>query len=546
VKKTLKILAIILGSLVILLIVGVVILTVVFNPNQYKPQIIEAVKEKTGRELKIEKNIGWSFFPSLGIEAGGLALSNAPGFGKEPFAKIDAAGVGVELLPLLRGRIAVDKVYLHGLALNLAKNAAGRTNWDDLVTPSKQPAKQPAKPAAAKSEGANALGALSVGRLEVKDANVTWRDEAAGSTLAVKHLELTSGRFASGKPMDLHLAFELARDRAPAIKVGLNLAVDDSHLTGGLDVRDFAHPAITFDLALDHIDLDRYLAGEPTAKSEGGAKPATAQPAQPVALPLATLRSLDVHGKLRVQKLKAMNLRSTDALVQIAAKSGLINLGPNEAKLYGGAYRGQTSLDVRGKIPALALNESLSGVQLGPLLQDAYQIGAFQGGANLSAKLTAQGFDAAQITRTLNGNAEFNVKDGLIQGIDLGKMVDAINAAARQRDAKALAQVIPAKGDDTKFTRLAGTVQVRQGVAHNDDLGIEVPNLGKVTGKGSADLPAQRLDYRLTVGKIPIIVSGPFTNLKYTPDVQTVVKREAETKLKNKLEEKLRKELKLR
>jgi AsmA protein len=559
VKKPLKTLAIVLGSLVVLLIVGVVTLTIVFNPNRYKPQIIQAVKEKTGRELKIGKNIGWSFFPNLGIEAGGLELSNAPGFGKEPFAKIDAAGVGVELLPLFRGRITVDKVYLHGLALNLAKNAAGRTNWDDLVAASKETPKTAEKPAATKGEGANALGALSVGRLEVKNANVVWRDEAAGSTVAVKNLELTTGTFASGKPMDLHLAFELARDRAPAIKIGLNgdltfapdllklaklnLAVDDSHLTGGLEVRNFARPAINFDLALDQIDLDRYLSSEPAAKTGAGTKPAAAQP---VALPLATLRSLDVRGKLRIQKLKAMNLQSTDALVQVNARNGLIDLGPNEAKLYGGAYRGQTSLDVRGKTPALSLNEALSGVQLAPLLQDAYKIGAFQGDANLNAKLTAQGFDAAQITRTLSGNAAFDVKNGLIRGVDIGKMVDAVNAAVRDRNTQALVQLVPAKGDDTKFTQLGGTVQVRNGIARNDDLAIDVPNLGKVTGKGSADLPAQRLDYRLTVGKLPIVVSGPFANLKYTPDVQTVAKHEVERKLKNELEDKLREKLKLR
>jgi AsmA protein len=100
-NKPLKILAILLGGLLALLAILAVTLTLVFDPNEYKGEIIKAVKDKTGRELRIEGKLGWSFFPWIGIETGKLELGNAPGFGPEPFARIDAAGAKVELLPLL-------------------------------------------------------------------------------------------------------------------------------------------------------------------------------------------------------------------------------------------------------------------------------------------------------------------------------------------------------------------------------------------------------------------------------------------------------------
>ncbi len=109
-KKTLKILGLTLAVLIGVLITAAIVLPFVFDPNQYKGEIIRLVKDKTGRDLKIEKKIGWSFFPRLGIEAGGLELSNAPGFGKQPFARIEAAGVRVEFLPLLSGKLSVDTV----------------------------------------------------------------------------------------------------------------------------------------------------------------------------------------------------------------------------------------------------------------------------------------------------------------------------------------------------------------------------------------------------------------------------------------------------
>ena len=80
-KKTLKILAIVFGGLLALLIVLAVALTLLFDPNDYKRDIIKLVKDKTGRELTIEGKLGWSFFPWIGIETGRLARSNAPGFG---------------------------------------------------------------------------------------------------------------------------------------------------------------------------------------------------------------------------------------------------------------------------------------------------------------------------------------------------------------------------------------------------------------------------------------------------------------------------------
>jgi AsmA protein len=555
VKKTLKIFAIALGGLLALLLITAVTLTFVFDPNQYKGEVIRIVKDHTGRDLKIEKKISWSLFPRLGLEAGGLELANAPGFGPEPFARIGAAGVRVELWPLLRGRVAVDTVYLYDLTLNLAKNPAGKTNWDDLLAASKEakPAKPEPKPAGTADQKLP-LETFTVGKLDIRRANLAWHDQAAGSTLALRNLELATGKFVSGEPVDLRLAFELARDQAPAIKLALgskltaspdelklahlNLAVDDSRLTGTLGVRNFASPAFQFDLALDQIDIDRYLskpADKPAAEPKPTSAPAT--PAKPAEPPLAALRSLDVQGKLRIQQLKAFNLRSSDAQVQITAKGGLITLGPNQAKLYSGGYRGQTVMDARGKTLALNLDETLNNVQLAPLMKDLYGFDNLQGAANLNAKLTAQGFDAGQIKSSLNGNANFAVKDGTIKGVDLKKMADTINAAIKQKTAHNLGQLVPAKGDETKFTQLGGTARVTDGVARNDDLKLQSPNLVNVSGQGSADLPREQLDYTVTIGSVPLRITGPFSDLKFAPDLKAVGKQAVEQKLEGKKDE---------
>jgi AsmA protein len=557
-NKTLKIVGIVLGGVAGLLVILAVVLTLVFDPNQYKPEIIKLVKDKTGRDFKIEQKIGWSFFPRLGIEAGGIELANAPGFGKDPFARLEAAGVHVAVMPLLRGKIEVSSVYLNGLQLNLAKNTAGKTNWDDLVPAEGKKPSAPEKKEATKLP----VEGLTIGRLEVRRANLLWRDQQAGSTLTVKNLNLTTSTFVANEPMDLSLAFELARDKAAPIKADLrsrltasadalklanvDLKVDDSRLQGSIEIRDFSSPAVRFDLALDKIDLDRYL-----ASGSSTATPAKAAPAdQPVEVPLSTLRSLNVNGKFQVGTLTAMGLKSTEAKVVVNAKNGLITLGPNSAKLYQGNYHGQTVVDARGKTLQLKLDEKLEGVQVGPLLKDMKLFDHYSGAGNVSLNLTAQGFDANAIKRSLNGNAAVSIKDGRIDGVDLGKALKTV--FGKGDTLTKLTQLVPSPGDHTVFGQMSGTFQVKNGVANNNDLVLRAVDF-TATGKGMADLGNEKMDYRLFLantgeeGKkcktLPLRIHGSFAKLSYEPDMGLLLECQAKKQVEKQLDKQLEKGL---
>jgi AsmA protein len=238
-----------------------------------------------------------------------------------------------------------------------------------------------------------------------------------------------------------------------------------------------------------------------------------------------------------------MNLRSTDVTVQVSAKSGLITLGPNKAKLYNGSYAGRTALDVRGKTPLLTIDESVSGIELAPALKDALQFDKFTGVADLSAKATAQGLDAGRIMETLNGTASFAVQKGAVKGMDLKKMIDAIKTAQRDNLLQKLTELKPQPADETPFTQLSGTAQITNGVVQNNDLKVQSPDLLNVSGKGSANLPRQTLDYTVTVGQYPIIISGPFSNPKFRVDTSALLKGKVEEK-KTEIKEKAKEELK--
>jgi AsmA protein len=557
-KKTLKISGLVVGGLLALFILLAVALMLMFDPNDYKDSIIKTVKDQTGRELRIEGKLGWSFFPWIGIETGKLELGNAPGFGPEPFARLDGTGAKVKLLPLLRKQIVVDTVFLDGLKLNLAKNTAGKTNWDDLVKPSttETPAE---KTIPGKEPG---IGGISINKIDIRKADVTWKDLASNAQYAVRDLDFQTGKIVVGEPVDVQLAFDVESGKPPVSKhldlksrikldlekqsldiTNLALAFDESRLSGTLGIRNFDKPAYRVDLALDQIDLDRYM---PAPAPADAAKPAAA-PAEPVEIPLSLLRSLDLQGKLGIQKLKAMNLRSTDVTIQVSAKNGLITLGPNQAKLYNGKYAGRTALDVRGKTPLLTIDESVSAIELAPALKDALQFDKFTGVADLGAKVTAQGLDANRIMETLNGTASFTVQKGAVKGMDLRKMIDTVKTAQRDNLLQKLTELKPQPADETPFTQLSGTAQITNGVVQNNDLKVQSPDLVNVSGKGSANLPRQTLDYTVTVGQYPIIISGPFSSPKFRVDTSALLKSKVEekkTEVKEKVEQKLEQKLK--
>jgi AsmA protein len=128
--KTAKILGGIVGGVVALVLIALIAVWALVDPNQYKGRIEAAVKQATGRDLVLEGDLKLSVFPWVALEMGPASLSNLPGFGAEPFLAFSHAAVRVRLLPLLREQLEVAKVELDGLDLRLKKNSEGRGNWE--------------------------------------------------------------------------------------------------------------------------------------------------------------------------------------------------------------------------------------------------------------------------------------------------------------------------------------------------------------------------------------------------------------------------------
>jgi AsmA protein len=212
--------------LVLLVVAAAVILPMVVDPNDYKPQIVAAAKEKLGRELAIEQDLSLTVFPWLGIETGGVRVGNAAGFAEQPFAEIDQLGLKVKLMPLLSQRIEVDTLVLKGLRLNLEKDASGKTNWDDLAG---QQEEKPAQPGEADKQPAEAPSplALSVQGIQIEDARISWDDRQAGQKYVLDGVRVVTGALAPGATVPVEAGINFSSSK-PAMTLKADLTANVS------------------------------------------------------------------------------------------------------------------------------------------------------------------------------------------------------------------------------------------------------------------------------------------------------------------------------
>ena len=250
-------------SLIILLIIAAVGFATIFDPNDYKKELITLVKDKTGRELSIPGDISLSFFPWIGIDLGAIKISNAKGFGKQPFAQMSHLQVRVKLLPLFKQQLEADTIVIDGLELNLAKNKQGVNNWDDFTT-----TKTPIKTDKQKDSRQNILAAIALNGVKIQNAQFNWHDQQQKQKISIKDVQLSIGELRPATKVPFNLQFHLQEKTLDAqikFKSEIIFSSDlkqfsfyDTQLASELKLATLKqHLTPQFNSALMQLDLDK-------------------------------------------------------------------------------------------------------------------------------------------------------------------------------------------------------------------------------------------------------------------------------------------------
>jgi AsmA protein len=308
----------------------------------------------------------------------------------------------------------------------------------------------------------------------------------------------------------------------------LGLQLDDTHLTGNAVVAREPR-ALKFDLAADQINVDRYR------REEGGAAPATE--AGDSAAHKETEQPMEANGTVSIRSVHFAGMDLTNVHVTLASKDDVVHLFPVQAQLDGGRYSGDITVDRRGAIPVLSLDEHVAGIDVSRLLANGAYQGRLSGHANMDLKATAKGGGLARVLQTLNGHFDAYLTEGAVEGVDVGYELGQAQAFINREPAPSREN-----SNHTPFDAFKMSAEITNGIAKTSDLAIS-SQVVRVTGQGSANLPSKAIDLRLTASilksptaafaDIPLKITGTYADPTVKADVDALVKGQLKQKLQD-------------
>lgn len=291
------------------------------------------------------------------------------------------------------------------------------------------------------------------------------------------------------------------------------LSFDQSAFTGSAGIKDFQSTLLYAQLQGDQLDVNRYL--PPAEKQTTSARQAevkqqteqagdagtTPLPKAPSStawstetmLPMEQLAEINADLQLTLNELRIDAFEISQAKLDLAAKQGVITLKNLQGRLFNGEFQTSASLDSTAQQPLLTLKHRTQNVPVEKVLAALDEEVVVTGLLDNTMDLRTRGNSQQAWVNNLNGKLDFALHEGVLPGADLERQL-CLGIATLNRK-----RLQPSTGSqDTRFNDLNGSLNIRNGVAHNPDLRVAIPGLA-VNGKGDIDLRVLSLDYSLGI-----------------------------------------------
>ncbi len=363
---------------------------------------------------------------------------------------------------------------------------------------------------------------------------------AADLTVANPQMPMKSVKL----PINGSLRADLTRETASA---DLATKFDESAIQAKVGMAKFKNAAITFDINVDRLNVDKYFPPKAPGEAGKGAPPALEKP-----FDLSGLKALNASGTIKVGQLQVNNVKAANVSMVIKAAGGKLDVNPLNAGLYQGTLAGAVSVNAVSN--SFAIRQTLTGVNINPLMKDAINKDILEGRGNVLLDITTTGNTVTALKKALNGSTEILLKDGAYKGINLAKSFREAKAALSLNKSKVQEA---RKEDKTDFTEMKISAQIRNGIATSTDLDAKSPFV-RLGGAGTVDIPAGAMNYlaKATVVNtsggqdskdlaalkgltIPVKINGPFEALKYDVQYGAVAGSLATEKVKDAVKDKL-------
>lgn len=353
-------------------------------------------------------------------------------------------------------------------------------------------------------------------------------------------------------------AFDLSTALSGSFKTislqGLTFRLDDIAGSGnaGLDLSGDT-PSVSAALETNDLDLTPFL-GAP--RQEAAPVGWSKEP-----LDLAGLKVVNADIDLSTPSLKIGDVVLSDAAIAAELRGGRLVADLTRFNAFNGAWSGKMILNGQDTTPLLSFNMTGQNVGVSDLLGTLASFDKLTGTGNFQITASSRGTSIDAIMNALDGTVKTDLGNGALKGINVGQLV---RSAGSLREAMASGQLqrmdfsnVLSPSAETDFTTFETALTIKDGKATVDLLKLINPVLG-MDGSGQIDLGGRALDLRLATSidetgagegavvqlngiPVPVRISGPWTNLKVSPDLSGI-----QAALRSELEGQVRDEINLR
>jgi AsmA protein len=355
---------------------------------------------------------------------------------------------------------------------------------------------------------------------------------------------LRIGNLKYGKTKASNVRIDLKADGQKLSLNPLAAKVDDSQVNANIGITRFHDPIYSFNLNIDKLDADKYItkSDQPATKSSGDTP-----------IDLSALKKLNASGEAKIGWLKLANVKTQNVNIGLKAADGIATVSPFAANLYQGSMDGLLKVDARST-PSITFKQSMKNIAIGPLLVDAINNDMLEGKGTLNVDVTTTGNTVSALKKGLAGKSTVNLADGAIKGIDIpGTLRDIKSKVALFQDKSSIGADEKKKTD---FSELSASFDIKNGVAHNEDLTMKAPilRLAKGDSRGDIDIGNETINYlaKPTIVKslkgqggadldslaglsIPVKITGTFSAPKYGMDFAAIGAAMAKSNLLDKV-----------
>ena len=460
--KNLKLFLLVFLALLVLAMGGTWYAISTINPAQLTQLLSSSVKAATGRDLKIAGPVSLTIFPSIGVKAEDVSLSNASWALGSDMIQLKQIDIGIRLLPLLSKRIEISRINLNGLDAHLQSNAEGQSNWV-LAAPLAQGVaantNTDKSESAAPSNGDDSF--VSIENVSITDARISYQDGSGLQNIfEVQHLSLSGGGDKTAIQLDMKHANDslgvsgkvtsvrkiLNSWNASPLKVNIDLDITlngKSLLVRG-DVHKTPQQLVSFDITLKSksFDLTSLVAGSALAVSDGKI-PRTASKLKGQSkyffnedhLPFNLLPM--ANGKVKVD-IAQLGLPDQEPIRDLRAtltfSGDRINMQDFSFELGNGRAQGNVSLDkFQSTAPSLSIDGFAKGFTIEQILADA-KSKVIGGDTKVAFNLKSSGISMHQLASRANGKIQISVGQAKLATSFLNKggdfvitVLDAVN-----------------------------------------------------------------------------------------------------------------------